>query len=127
METDPIMRREAEEKLSKVKSLKTTMYVLVGVAVALVAVLAYVWSQKSALISELEDEKQDLTVQMENLQNDYASLSSDYDPSTPSSTPHVPKLRTLSKESRKRMLQTVPRCVSMRKSSVRSEASCVTI
>ena len=53
METDPIMRREAEEKLSKVKSLKTTMYVLVGVAVALVAVLAYVWSQKSALISEL--------------------------------------------------------------------------
>lgn len=79
METDPIMRREAEEKLSKVKSLKTTMYVLVGVAVALVAVLAYVWSQKSALISELEDEKQDLTVQMENLQNDYASLSSDYD------------------------------------------------
>lgn len=79
METDPIMRREAEEKLSKVKSLKTTMYVLVGVAVALVAVLAYVWSQKSALINELEDEKQDLTVQMENLQNDYASLSSDYD------------------------------------------------
>ena len=79
METDPIMRREAEEKLSKVKSLKTTMYVLVGVAVALGAVLAYVWSQKSALISELEDEKQDLTVQMENLQNDYASLSSDYD------------------------------------------------
>lgn len=79
METDPIMRREAEEKLAKVKSLKTTMYVLVGVAVALVAVLAYVWSQKSALISELEDEKQDLTVQMENLQNDYASLSSDYD------------------------------------------------
>ena len=74
METDPIMRREAEEKLSKVKSLKTTMYVLVGVAVALGAVLAYVWSQKSALISELEDEKQDLTVQMENLQNDYASL-----------------------------------------------------
>ena len=42
METDPIMRREAEEKLAKVKSLKTTMYVLVGVAVALVAVLAYV-------------------------------------------------------------------------------------
>lgn len=79
METDPIMRREAEEKLAKVKSLKTTMFVLVGVAVALVAVLAYVWSQKSALISELEDEKQDLTVQMENLQNDYASLSSDYD------------------------------------------------
>lgn len=79
METDPIVRREMEARLAKEKSLKTTMYVLVGVAVVLIAVLAYVWSQKSALISELEDEKQDLTVQMENLQNDYASLSSDYD------------------------------------------------
>ena len=45
----------------------------------LVAVLGYVWSQKSSLISELEDEKRDLTEQMESLQNDYATLSSDYD------------------------------------------------
>lgn len=80
METDPIMeRREREAKLAKEKSLKTVMYCLVAVAVVLVAVLVYVWSQKSALISELEDEKQDLTEQMENLQSDYASLSSDYD------------------------------------------------
>ena len=34
METDPIMeRREQEAKLAKVKSLKTVMYVLAGVAV----------------------------------------------------------------------------------------------
>lgn len=127
METDPIMRREAEEKLSKVKSLKTTMYVLVGVAVALVAVLAYVWSQKSALISELEDEKQDLTVQMENLQNDYASLSSDYDSINSQLDTSRAEVANLIERIKKRMLQTVPRCVSMRKSSVRSEASCVTI
>ncbi len=80
METDPIMeRREQESKLAKVKSLKTVMYVLAGVAVLLAVALIFIWSQKSSLIRELEVEKQDLTAQMENLQNDYASLSSDYD------------------------------------------------
>lgn len=80
METDNIMeRRERESQLAREKKLKRTMWILVVVAVALVAVLGYVWSQKSSLISELEDEKRDLTEQMENLQNDYATLSSDYD------------------------------------------------
>lgn len=80
METDPIMeRREQEAKLAKVKSLKTVMYLLAGVAVLLAVALIFIWSQKSSLIRELEVEKQDLTAQMENLQNDYASLSSDYD------------------------------------------------
>ena len=72
-------RREQEAKLAKVKSLKTVMYVLAGVAVLLAVALIFIWSQKSSLIRELEVEKQDLTAQMENLQNDYASLSSDYD------------------------------------------------
>ena len=72
-------RRERESQLAREKKLKRTMWVLVVVAVALVAVLGYVWSQKSSLISELEDEKRDLTEQMESLQNDYATLSSDYD------------------------------------------------
>lgn len=80
METDNIMeRRERESQLASEKKLKRTMWILVVVAVALVAVLGYVWSQKSSLISELEDEKRDLTEQMESLQNDYATLSSDYD------------------------------------------------
>ena len=80
METDEVMmRRERESQLAREKKLKRTMWILVVVAVALVAVLGYVWSQKSSLISELEDEKRDLTEQMENLQNDYAALSSDYD------------------------------------------------
>ena len=80
METDEVMmRRERESQLAREKKLKRTMWILVVVAVALVAVLGYVWSQKSSLISELEDEKRDLTEQMENLQNDYATLSSDYD------------------------------------------------
>lgn len=80
METDNIIeRRERESQLAREKKLKRTMWILVVVAVALVAVLGYVWSQKSSLISELEDEKRDLTEQMESLQNDYATLSSDYD------------------------------------------------
>ncbi len=80
METDNIMeRRERESQLAREKKLKRTMWILVVVAAALVAVLGYVWSQKSSLISELEDEKRDLTEQMESLQNDYATLSSDYD------------------------------------------------
>lgn len=80
METDNIMeRRERESQLAREKKLKRTMWILVVVAVAVVAVLGYVWSQKSSLISELEDEKRDLTEQMESLQNDYATLSSDYD------------------------------------------------
>lgn len=80
METDNIMeRRERESQLAREKKLKRTMWILVVVAVSLVAVLGYVWSQKSSLISELEDEKRDLTEQMESLQNDYATLSSDYD------------------------------------------------
>ena len=80
METDNIMeRRERESQLAKEKKLKRTMWILVVVAVALVAVLEFVWSQKASLISELEDEKRDLTEQMESLQNDYATLSSDYD------------------------------------------------
>lgn len=72
-------RRERESQLAREKKLKRAMWILVVVAVALVAVLGYVWSQKSSLISELEDEKRDLTEQMESLQNDYATLSSDYD------------------------------------------------
>lgn len=74
-----MQRRERESQLAREKKLKRTMWILVVVAVALVAVLGYVWSQKSSLISELEDEKRDLTEQMESLQNDYATLSSDYD------------------------------------------------
>ena len=80
MGTDPIMeRREQEARLAKEKNLKTVMYVLVAVAVLLAAALAYIWSQKASLISDLELEKQDLTEQIESLQNDYANLSSDYD------------------------------------------------
>lgn len=57
----------------------TIIKVLSGVAVLLVLVLAYVLFSKSKLISELNEEKADLTEQFVALQQDYAQLSSDYE------------------------------------------------
>ena len=68
-----------EEKSNQGGSLKKIMYVLTAVAVVLAVALAYIWIQKSSLVNELNLEKEDLTAQMIALQNDYASLSSDYD------------------------------------------------
>lgn len=80
MERDPIMeRREQEARLAKEKKLKNLMIALISVVVVLIGVLAYMWIQKSALIDDLEIEKQELTEQIESLQADYANLSSEYD------------------------------------------------
>lgn len=79
-EFDPILeRREREALRAKEKSLKNAMMILAAVAVVLAGFLAYIWIQKSALVNDLEAEKEDLTVQMESLQQDYANLSSDYE------------------------------------------------
>ena len=61
------------------QSLKKIMYALIAVAVILAGVLAYIWYQKSSLVKELTIEKEELTEQMVALQNDYATLSSEYD------------------------------------------------
>jgi hypothetical protein len=61
------------------QSLKKVMYALADVAVVLAGALAYIWYQKSSLVKELTVEKEELTEQMIALQNDYATLSSDYD------------------------------------------------
>ena len=68
-----------EENLtnSREDSLKKTMYVMIGVAVVMALVLAYVWYQKSSLVKELNIEKEALTEQMVTLQHEYATLSSD--------------------------------------------------
>ncbi len=61
------------------KNLKNLMYALACAVVALAAVLAYIWIQKSSLVKDLNIEKEELTQQMVALQADYESLSSDYD------------------------------------------------
>ena len=81
MTEDPLERieREEREKKNRNGSLKTAMTILAVVAVALAGALAYIWSQKSSLVNELEGEKAELAQQMLNLQNDFESLSSDYE------------------------------------------------
>lgn len=64
------------------KKLKITMISLVAVVLLLGGFLAYVWSDKSkldTLVHELDIEKQELLAEMVILQDEYASLSSDYD------------------------------------------------
>ncbi len=81
MEED-VRLREIEERNAmeqREQNMKKIMYALIAVAVVLAGVLAYIWYQKSSLVNELTLEKQDLTEQMVALQNDYATLSSDYD------------------------------------------------
>lgn len=60
-------------------NLKKIIYGLGALAVALAVVLAVVWYKNSSLVKELELDKQALTQEMIQLQNDYATLSSDYD------------------------------------------------
>lgn len=59
--------------------LKKIVYILVAVAALLLGALAFVWFERSALVKDLNAEKDDLTAQMVALRDDYASLSSDYD------------------------------------------------
>ena len=61
------------------QNLKKIMYALAALAVVLAGTLAYIWYQKSSLVNDLKIEKEELTEQMIALQNDYATLSSDYD------------------------------------------------
>lgn len=81
MAEDPLERIEREEREKKQRNggLKTLMWVLVAVAALLAAALGYLLNQKSGLVKELEVEKADLTEQMLALQNDLATLSSDYE------------------------------------------------
>ena len=77
---DPIERieRERAEKKDN-KGLRTTMWVLVALAVVLAGTLAYVWITHSKLVDELTQDKKDLTEQIEALQQDYENLSTEYD------------------------------------------------
>ena len=80
MKEDPLERldREARERREG-GNLRSTMYLLAGVAAVLALALAYIWYQKSSLVKQLNEEKQDLTEQIVSLQTDYDSLSSEYE------------------------------------------------
>ena len=77
---DPLERIERRERERKQNSgPKTVMVIMIIVALLLAAALAYVWWQKSNLVSELQTDKEALTEQIVALQADYENLSSDYD------------------------------------------------
>ncbi len=79
-EIDPIAeRRLREEQEQKAESLKKTMWILVGVAGVLLALLAYIWISKSHLVKDLNVEKDDLTQQIVALKGDYDNLQTDYE------------------------------------------------
>ena len=61
------------------QKLKKIMYFLAAVAVVLAGVLAYIWYDKYTVEKELESEKADLIGQLNTLNDDYASLSTDYE------------------------------------------------
>ena len=80
MAEDPLERIEREERERKANGgLKTTLYILVVLAVALACVLGYMLYQRSQLVSQLESEKEELAGQMEELQRDFESLNTDYE------------------------------------------------
>ena len=77
---DPIEKLERQQAEKKANGgLKALMIIMIAVAVALAAALIYVWSSKSNLVDELNQEKVDLTEQIQALQSDYENLSSEYD------------------------------------------------
>lgn len=77
---DPLERIERKERERKQNGgAKTVMFVMIAVAVLLGAALGYVIWQKNSLVGQLNIEKQELTEQIVALQNDYESLSSEYD------------------------------------------------
>lgn len=61
------------------KNFKIIIGVLAAVVVALLGVLAYVWTDRNSLIDGLTIEKDDLTAQMVQLQSDYSNLSTTND------------------------------------------------
>lgn len=73
------IEREERERKEKGTALKPVMWVLAAIAIALGAVLVYVWSSKNSLVKDLEIDKQQLTEQIISLQGDYESLSTEYD------------------------------------------------
>ena len=81
MTEDPLERIEREEREKKNRNggLKTATIILAVAALALGGALAWVYSQKSGLVNELEDEKAELTQQLLNLQSDFETLNSDYE------------------------------------------------
>ena len=77
---DPLEKLERKQADKKANGgLKAVMVAMIVIALGLAAALFYVLNTENRLVSELDQEKQDLTEQIQALQSDYENLSSDYD------------------------------------------------
>ena len=77
---DPIEKLERKQAEKKANGgLKAVMIIMIIVALGLAAALYYVMTSKNKLVDELNQEKADLTEQIQALQSDYENLSSEYD------------------------------------------------
>ena len=77
---DPLEKLERKQADKKANGgLKALMVAMIVIALGLAAALFYVLTSKNKIVSELDQEKQDLTEQIQALQSDYENLSSDYD------------------------------------------------
>ncbi|MCR4824849.1 MAG: hypothetical protein K5849_05785 [Bacteroidales bacterium] len=77
---DPIEKLERKQAEKKANGgLKAVMIAMIVIALGLAAALAYVMTSKNKLVDELNQEKVDLTEQIQALQSDYENLSSEYD------------------------------------------------
>ncbi|MCR5841655.1 MAG: hypothetical protein K6G86_06215 [Bacteroidales bacterium] len=77
---DPIEKLERKQAEKKANGgLKAVMITMIIVALGLAAALYYVMTSKNKLVDELNQEKADLTEQIQALQSDYENLSSEYD------------------------------------------------
>ena len=76
---DPLERiaREEAEREQRAGSLRPVIWVLAIIALALAGALAYIWMQKNSLVGALEEEKQDLTVQIDSLNTLNHKLTAD--------------------------------------------------
>jgi len=61
------------------KNFKVLIGALAGVIVVLVGVLIYVWVDRNSMINDLTVDKETLTAEMVQLQEDYSNLSSTND------------------------------------------------
>jgi len=79
MKEDPLKRLDRLEEEKKSKTPRKLTIILAVLAAVLALALGFIYYDKSRLVSDLRLEKDELTMQIEALQKDYSSLSSDYE------------------------------------------------
>ena len=79
MKEDPLKRLDRLEEEKKSKTPRKLTIILAVLAAVLALALGFIYYDKSKLVSDLRLEKDELTMQIEALQKDYSSLSSDYE------------------------------------------------